>query len=431
MNKKLTHIHTGAESSAADIILVPGQNLYTGASVFNDYFGGIDSMEEDILNVAAGIYGADLCVPRMEREQHIRNIEISIEVVNKSSWESIKNKLIHALIILSKDNWKINFIAKQGIPINNYGWNSSEGAVLLFSGGIDSMCAASEFLKEGRPVTLVSHNTQGNGVVDACQKNVHKSLEEFYDAKLEHLHMKVFGRNKSPYKFPEERENSQRTRSFLFLSLAVVVMKRKKFSRILFMAENGQFAIHLPLNQARVGPFSTHTADPEFLQVAKDIFAGLLDNKMFSIENPFLYKTKAEVFALLPPALMKAAIRSGSCWKISRTIKHCGDCVPCISRRISIEYNGLQFDEYVKDLFNSDVGNLDETNTGKRNLVDYLEFISRFKTLTPATKNDLVFEFPELFNKAIDQDAALQLYHRMALQSYAVLDKYPFIKKLL
>lgn len=425
-------VYVGTKPFGQDIILIPGENLYTGSKPIINYFGNIDTVDEDMLNVSAGIYAADLCVKRQERELNIRKISIVIEVTHKRAWDRVKVNLRYALMVLSKDNWEVEFVQKTGKSSADLNCNShSSGAVLLFSGGIDSMCAASEFARMNKEVILVSHNTQGNSVVDNCQQNIHKVLEDFYKTSIEHVHVKVFGRNKGEYTFPEERENSQRTRSFLFITLATLVMKKKKMNKILFMAENGQFAIHLPLNQSRVGPFSTHTADPEFLRRAQQIFSDLLENDQFEIYNPFLYKTKAEVFAVLPNELRRKAIQSASCWKISRTIKHCGECIPCISRRISIEYNELEFDEYAKDIFRSDISELKDEDTGKKNLVDYLEFISKFKTIDGSDINELLFEFPELINSAIDRDQAIALYNRIAIQSYAVFDKYPQIKKIL
>lgn len=146
-----------------------------------------------------------------------------------------------------------------------------------------------------------------NHIVDACQNKIHDAIEKHYKTQIRHIHIKVYGRNQGGYDFPKDdlRENTQRTRSFLFLSLAALVTRRCDFNKILFMAENGQFAIHLPLNSARVGPFSTHTADPEFVARVQKIFQMLLGNPDFEIHNPFLYKTKAEVFALLPDELKK------------------------------------------------------------------------------------------------------------------------------
>ncbi len=300
-------VSVGETNFDADLQLCPGKNLYTGLQYFEKEFGIADSLEVDMLNLSSGIYAADLAVKRDERENFLRTIELTVEVVNFHAFERIKAKLSSALLILSRDNWFIKFIQKPGTPVTNFQWQNKEGAVLLFSGGLDSMCAASDFISKRTDLVLVSHNTHANRVVDKTQRNVHKALERFYKTNVRHVHIKVYGRKTSTHSFPEggKRENTQRTRSFLFLSLAALITKRCGFNKILFMAENGQFAIHLPLNSARVGPFSTHTADPNFVTHAQDIFQTVLTNPNFEISNPFLYKTKSEVFAVLPKKVAK------------------------------------------------------------------------------------------------------------------------------
>ncbi len=425
----MSSIYVGTGSSVADLVLVPGENLYTGSKKVQEYYSDLDTLDEDLLNVAAGIYAADLATMRSDREQNCRDIALTIEVRHKQGWDAIRKKLKYALYVLSKDNWEITFVKKAGKTNADLDWNGASGAVLLFSGGIDSMAGASDFLAKKEPLVLVSHSSQGNSEVDKSQKDVYKALCKYYKQEIPYFPIKVYGRNKDPYDFPEERENSQRTRSFLFLTLAALVMKKKKMKRVLFMAENGQFAVHLPLNQARIGPFSTHTADPLFLSLAKEIFSHLLENEDFVIENPFLYKTKAEVFAVLPAQLQKAAIKSASCWKISRVKMHCGECVPCMSRRIAVEYNGLSFPEYKVDLFNENIKALPEEHTGKRNLSDYLEFIATFKSVKDIPK--ILSDHPELYNDAFNQEAVIKMYHRMAQQSYKVLSNYPNVVKLI
>ncbi len=426
-------VHIGEYRNGSDIHLCPGKNLYTGETPFQNEFSSASSLERDLLNLASGIYGTDLVVQREAREHYIRNIELTVDVVNFHAFQRIKQNLESALLAVSRDNWTINFNQISGNLEARFSWQCNEGAVLLFSGGIDSMCAAAEFVQNGNDLVLVSHNTHGNRVVDDCQNNVHNALEKHFKQAIKHIHIKVYGRKHSPFDFPENREATQRTRSFLFLSLAALVTRRSGFNKVLYMAENGQFAIHLPLNQARVGPFSTHTADPEFVEITKDIFRTLLGNPDFDIVNPFLYLTKAEVFAKLPVELQKEANLSSSCWITHRMPgnKHCGFCIPCISRRISIEHNGLMFNEYAHDIFNMDLNSLSDTDDKKRNLIDYLEFISKFKTVSAANKDFLMAEFPELYNPDIDSDIALQLYERVSSQSYAVFDRYPEVKKLI
>ncbi|MFV1882975.1 MAG: 7-cyano-7-deazaguanine synthase [Balneola sp.] len=414
-----------------DFHLYPGQNLYTGEKPFIEHFGVINSLEQDLLNLASGVYGVDLVIHRNEREHFIRTFDVHIEVVNYHAFELIKNEIEKALYIVSRDNWNITFIQKDGDITQKIEWNDNEGAVLLFSGGLDSMSAASKFIQDQENLVLVSHNTQGNRVVDEHQRNVHDLLEKFYDTTIKHFHIKVYGRKHREYEFPEDRENTQRTRSFLFLSLATLVTRRVGFKKVLYMAENGQFAIHLPLNQSRVGPFSTHTADPEFVDTFRSLVRNLFNNSDFDLINPFLYMTKGEVFATLPPELQKQAHLSGSCWMISRIQKHCGYCIPCISRRIAIEHNSLSFDEYQENIFDTDLNKLSDTDDRKRNIIDYLEFISKFKNITPANRTSVLIEFPELFNDSINTDEALKMYERVSQQSYDVFKNYPRIEKLL
>lgn len=427
--------YIGTSKSDSYIQLYPGKNLFTGISYFEKEFGKADSLEVDMLNLASGIYAADLAIERNPREDFIRSIQLTIEVVNIHAFQRIKDLLISTLLNLSRDNWELNFIEKRGKPVSVFEWKEIEGAVLLFSGGLDSMCAASDFISKNKDLVLVSHNTHANRAVERSQKNVLAALQEFHNKTLRHIHIKVYARKSKGYDFPEpkQRENTQRTRSFLFLSLAALVTRRCGFNKVLYMAENGQFAIHLPLNSARVGPFSTQTADPSFVAKAQEIFQILLSNPSFEITNPFLFMTKAEVVSLLPKPLHKEIQKSISCWMISYVPgeKHCGVCIPCISRRIALEYNGIKLDEYHIDIFTQDISSLTDEDTGRRNLTDYLEFITRFKKVDSQNKLALICSFPELINPEFDSEAALQLYERVSNQSFKVFKSYPKVLKLL
>jgi|GEM_PF-4134187 len=292
------------------------------------------------------------------------------------------------------------------------------------------MCAASDFITNP-DLYLVSHITQGNRETQKHQTDVREALEKYYKKNINHIQIKVFGRNKGNFKFPTDREVTQRTRSFLFLTLGAIVTKKCGFNRVLYMAENGQFALHLPLTTARIGPFSTHTADPEFIKIIEDILRTLLNNPEFEIVNPYMYKTKADMIAALPKKLKMAIAKSNSCWN-SRIFKHCGVCIPCISRRIATEFNGLHFDEYLTDLFNLNIESLSDYDTGKRNIVDYIEFILRFDRLSETQKKEFVLnEAQELLNDNIDQNLAVKMYKKLAYQSITVLKKYPHLRKLM
>lgn len=415
-----------------DLVLIPGQNLYTGINSFTSKFKDPTSLEVDLLNLASAIYATDLAIKRNPLENYIRKIEFSIEVVNIHAFERIQEKLNHALYTLSCDNWTIKFIHIGGEAEQLQNYLEKDGVVLLFSGGLDSLCGSAYYASKGTKLELVSHiNT--NRVTSGAQETLYEAIKDFYaNNVINRSEYRVNGRKRPGLPFPEEREDSQRTRSFLFLSLAALTARRVGYQKIISISENGQFAIHLPLTPARVGPFSTHTADPKFVAIAEDIFKLLLQINTLTIENPFLYFTKSEIMTFLPKELNEIIEKSISCWKASRIEKnHCGECIPCFTRRVALEHNGIKLPEYGIDLFNLDIESLPAENEGKRNLGDFLTFICLFNTIYKKDKQQLLYHFPELINDSFDFGAACDMYFRMTEQAIKVLSTYPNVKKLM
>jgi len=196
------------------------------------------------------------------------------------------------------------------------------------------------------------------------------------------------------------------------------------------IAENGQMAIHLPLSVARIGAFSTHTAHPEFVQKIGEYFTGLLGYQI-KVENPYLYRTKAEVVEKLVKSHRVAVEMSVSCWRASRlgkAFKHCGQCVPCLIRRIAVEYHSLSLPEYERDLLGENVAALPPTDEGKRNVSELGEFAYAFSRQTDA---ELMFEYPDLINEQIDLNRSIEMYRRFAKEAEAVLSRYKGVAPIL
>jgi hypothetical protein len=219
----------------------------------------------------------------------------------------------------------------------------------------------------------------------------------------------------------------------LFLGLACLAARRTGFGRIVTLAENGQMALHLPLTAARCGPFSTHTAHPEFVNLAQRIFSRLL-TYTFTFFNPFLYLTKAEVVQRLPQALRGAIPRSVSCWRASRlrgARSHCGQCVPCLVRRLALECVGIRLAEYQRDILAEDIAGLAEDDVGKGNVVDLLELVRHFTNIDAGDVPTLIERFPDLVNEDIDLAEAVGLYRRFAAEIQGVRGNYRSLQALL
>jgi 7-cyano-7-deazaguanine synthase in queuosine biosynthesis len=415
--------------------LKPGVNLTTGERQFREVFGKLTSLERDVLVVASSIFACDLAFQRGERENFTRQIDVTIPVVNLAVFNHVVEDLRYALYTLSNDAWNLRFVQQSGNPETPCEWpQNHEGKVLLFSGGLDSFAAAIHYGDGGGQMQLVSHIT-ANRVVSEAQEKLFNYLDRQYSRQFCRLAFRVGGVSKASkgYPFPsdQDREETQRTRSFLFLSLAALVARRNGFRDVVLIAENGQMSIHLPLTAARISAFSTHTAHPEFVHIIAQILSTLLAYPI-RIENPFLYRTKAEVIqtVVLHHSTMVGA--TVSCWKASRLgnrYNHCGVCIPCLVRRIAVEAHGVQLSEYKRNLMTENVAALHPDDEGKRNLVELAEFITLFEHNHPQAFLEDVY--PDLINRYIDATKAVEMYRRFATEARAVFNCYPQLRDFL
>jgi len=409
------------------LLLRPDENLRTGINTFANSFSDPTSLERDLLVFASTIYACDLAFKRGERENITRCIEVSIPVVNHQAFERIKGLLVEILWVLSHDSWTLNFIRSTGQPEGAQDWPRSKGKTLLFSGGLDSLAGAIDLLDEFGPegVFFASHIT-ANRVTRESQRSLAAYLEQNYQSDIPRAVLRTGGRKYRDLDFPSdhEREETQRTRSFMFLSVAALAARRSGHHEVVMIAENGQMAIHLPLTAARLGAFSTHTAHPEFVDKASSFFSQLLDFQI-TITNPYLYKTKSEVVAKLVANHKPAIELSVSCWRgsrLSKDFKHCGECVPCLIRRISLESHGFVLNEYERDLLVENISSLAPDDDGKKNAVELAEFAYVFSTRTEA---DLLADYPDLISPNIDFEQAIAMYRRFAAEAQRVLSTYP------
>lgn len=419
------------------LALRPGKNLNIGENNFRSEFGQPTSLELDLLTLASAIYACDLAFKREERSNYPRKkIELTIPVINQRTFKSqdVAGAIRYALYKVSHDVWDIKFVRREGTPEASGQWpEQGSGRVLLFSGGLDSIAAAIAYGEAGDSTYLSSHVTANRTTAEAQQAAL-DHLETTFPNQFSSFQFRVATSNKvsQGYPFPtnQDREPSQRTRSFLFLALAALVARRKGLRDVVVIAENGQMAIHLPLTAGRISAFSTHTAHPEFLQTMSGLLSNLLDYPI-SIDNPFLYKTKAEVVENTVIRHSEIIEKTVTCWKASRIpgeLRHCGICVPCLTRRIALETNGLNLAEYNRDILTEDVARLPPENEGKRNLVELAEFTKIFsRSYSEAALQE---KYPDLVNLYFDSAEAIRMYRRFAQEAHSVFNRYPAVRSI-
>jgi hypothetical protein len=201
------------------------------------------------------------------------------------------------------------------------------------------------------------------------------------------------------------------------------------------MFENGIMALNIPLSNSRIF-LNTHTAYPVFLNMYSD-FVRTIFNTNFELTNPFQEKTKTEVALMLKANGFTPLIKNTiSCSKLRSLIMsgvaiskiwHCGVCLPCIIRRISLDKASLSaFDaSYNTDILN-DFDNIDPN--GKRVILELLDFSK--KLINCKTVDDVLDEFPAFFIEKTEPAILVAMYKRYANEVRDFFSKSKKLKSL-
>ena len=88
-------------------------------------------------------------------------------------------------------------------------------------------------------------------------------------------------------------EKGQRSRAFVFSALGVAAAVQAE-ADTLHVYENGVGALNLPLNETQLGVDNYRGVHPRSLMLLESLLALVLDNPV-CIENPYLFRTKAEM----------------------------------------------------------------------------------------------------------------------------------------
>ncbi len=319
-----------------------------------------NSLTIDFANISMAAYSIDQAANR-EKFGHYgwsRYIELNIPVYNIKKWSSIKEQFERTLSFLSGDIWILNF-RKCKKPFPSFAISEFRtDKVCLFSGGMDSFIGISDIMSNDNSLATISHHKGGNSGELSTQKELINLLQK-----------EVKGKEILPYYFFVQAnksdillgERTQRARSILFLSLALLVANSSSDKTEVVIPENGLISLNLPLTPARGGSHSTKTTHPKYISLLNEMFDKVgIKNKII---NPYRFMTKGEMFAKtkMPKFVSENINKTLSCskpgyyqqWKGEKE-RQCGHCVPCIIRRSSMHLiNQDDSQNYVKNVIGS------------------------------------------------------------------------------
>jgi 7-cyano-7-deazaguanine synthase in queuosine biosynthesis len=321
----------------------------------------------DLLEIAAYVYCADQFTSRgtnLMTDMGVRwrrRFHFRIPVRCSHVWRQPEVGMVlrDTLNFLSEDEFEFDFAeAKDSLPFQSYldfGDPSAQvispDEVILFSGGLDSLAGTVDALiRRQKKVILVSH--QGSKLIASKQNALVSALRDrTTKGSLFHIPTVI---NKGQ---EEATEFTQRTRSLMFASLGLIVARMFGRNALSFY-ENGVVSINLPIAEHVLGSRASRTTHPRVLSDFGKLFSVLLDEQ-FTVENPYLWKTKSDVVRIIAESNCSDLVSSTlSCTRVREATKtglHCGVCSQCIDRRFGVLGAGMAAhepaDSYAVDLF--------------------------------------------------------------------------------
>jgi hypothetical protein len=322
----------------------------------------------DFLEIVSYVFTADCATSRGKKwtddystEPWGRDFAFVIPVREPDFWDAakIKGLIEEVLGFLSNDKYSFTFVPLERDradqqpyfefgDIKDWPFHRPE-RVVMFSGGLDSLAGAVDTAMADAKTVLVSHRPVST--LDSRQKKLVTELQRLFPDQL--IHIPVWINKAESF----GREPTQRTRSFLYSALGAVVAQSVQAGGVRFY-ENGIVSLNLPIAQEALRARASRTTHPVALHLLASLCAAVIERD-FTLDNPYLFKTKAEVVATLATHQAAHLIAdtcscSHSMFQ-SKTQRHCGRCSQCIDRRFATTAADLlAYDsetDYVSDVF--------------------------------------------------------------------------------
>lgn len=403
----------------------------TLSSLTSHILRDVSKRGRDLLDIAAYVYALDSTVRRggpsdVYGKRWSRNLTLRVPVRELDIWETCRHELAELLGYLTDDAFTFDFRPHVGDESQGYLDVESEApykaadCACLFSGGADSLAGALHLYSEGREPLLVSHCS--TPLIASRQSDLRDAVaSQFQDWSWPHLRLWAH-RKGSP-----AIEHTQRSRSFLFLSLATVAAYELDIEEIV-IPENGVVSLNLPKLEQAVGARASRSTQPRFVADFETLARAVFERRL-SYKNPFLLKTKAEVLEVIKatghPELLEVSVSCVHTRGSTKLAPHCGECSQCVDRRISSIAAGLEaFDP--ADRYNTDIFAGTLKGEGRKQFEAYSRAARRFGTLGP---DDFFSEYRQVaealpYMQGAREKGALQLFElhrRFAEQTLRVL----------
>ncbi len=374
--------------------------------VHSKLFSSVPSRFHDLLEIATYVYSADQVIRRGADDVDTfgdgwrRDLHFVVPVRDPDFWSSaqVQDTLCSTLGFLSDDQYRFDFVKlDQEHPFQQYlQFDDTQQVygkpeqVVMFSGGLDSLAGAiDEVVNQKRRVLLVTHKSTSK------LNKRHRTLEQMLAEKAgDNVPHRITVR---VHKTKElNHEYTQRSRSFLYVSIGATIARMLNLKSVRFY-ENGVISLNLPVCAQVVGGRATRTTHPRVMKGFQDLLS-LVAGEPFTVENPYIWKTKADVVKIITDAgchdLIKHSMTCTHTWEMTNQHTHCGGCSQCIDRRFAIlaakadQHDPVE--HYKVDVFTQSR----DKGEDKIMAAAYLERANQVKNLTDVTQ--FVSSYPDV-----------------------------------
>lgn len=201
------------------------------------------------------VYLADTRISREIHSQDSWTREITIS--NSYKWNSSVGTITRILNFLTGDLWEITFLHRGfelAPPASPLIAPPEFDAVTLFSGGMDRLIAAINFLGDGARVAFISHAS--DSYTKSSQKKLYNHFQKQYPQNTP-TYFAMWTSFEDDLSNIGGGENPTRGRSLLFIAYGICVLSGITTTNTLYVPENALIALHVPLDSLRIGSHST------------------------------------------------------------------------------------------------------------------------------------------------------------------------------
>lgn len=309
------------------------------------FVGRIPSIATSFLYFSAIIYAIDRSVSRDKHsiDGWSRELDVIIKIPNHEAFDAHKKQIAELLSFLTGDYWALSFQEATPIRLIKYkdcDYFDNISQVNLFSGGLDSLIGAIDFMSEypQKKLFLASHYDSDMSGPRIDQER----LLQHFASKYNNQYVVFPKRNSVRIVSHISAETTCRSRSLMFIAIALQIAEYNK-SKIV-IPENGSVSLNYPLSPSRRSSCSTRTTHPVVIYQIQELFVNF--GLTAEIENPYRFMTKGEMVRGCKdrPYLLSILSNSNSCGKRTRRqyfydnihATHCGHCMPCMYREASL-----------------------------------------------------------------------------------------------